>query len=315
MKRFCLFLLIIALLPSFSLSADPAENKRVLCTTFPLYQLTRNVTRGVEGLEVDLMIPAAQGCPHHYSLTPGDIRRIAAADILVVNGLGMEEFLGPSLKHVNPDILVIDSSRGLEGLIRDGHADSDQGHGSEAYQEAHSDHQHDVNPHLFASPAMASRLVMNIGESLAGTRPGQAEPLRRNAHDYAQVLDELATEFKNLGTRLAQTRIVTQHGAFDYLARDTGLEIVATLNQQGGDALSAAGMINLVRMIKECGVGALFTEPQYPQRVGKALAAETGLPVGELDPVASGPEDAPLDYYEQVMRRNLEVLEESLGVK
>jgi len=57
----------------------------------------------------------------------------------------------------------------------------------------------------------------------------------------------------------------------------------------------------------------LFTEPQYPPKVGAAIAKETGIPVALLDPAANGPDTAPLDYYETVMLRNLETIKATLG--
>ena len=68
-----------------------------------------------------------------------------------------------------------------------------------------------------------------------------------------------------------------------------------------------------MKTIRARQAGAVFTEPQYPPAVGQTIARETGLPVAVLDPVASGPADAPLDYYEQAMRRNLETLRATLG--
>ena len=59
--------------------------------------------------------------------------------------------------------------------------------------------------------------------------------------------------------------------------------------------------------------GAIFTEPQYPQALGKTIAREAGIVAAALDPVANGPEQAPLAYYEQVMRANMTVLEQTLG--
>ena len=73
--------------------------------------------------------------------------------------------------------------------------------------------------------------------------------------------------------------------------------------------------VRLVKKIRQAKAGAVFTEPQYPGRVGQVVSGETGIPAGELDPVASGPADAPLNYYEIVMRRNMRALETLLGVR
>ena len=93
-----------------------------------------------------------------------------------------------------------------------------------------------------------------------------------------------------------------------------GLEVVAVLRPHGQEP-SAAEMLELVRTLRAKQAGAIFTEPQYPAKVGAALARETGLPTATLDPVATGPDAAPLDYYETAMRQNMEVLRATLGVQ
>ena len=81
------------------------------------------------------------------------------------------------------------------------------------------------------------------------------------------------------------------------------------------DDTALAEMIGIVRGVREAGAGAVLTEPQYSPRVGEMVAREAGIPVVMLDPTASGPEEAPLDHFETVMRHNMEILGEALGVE
>ena len=83
------FLMILTLMCGTALAQT-----RVLATTFPVYQIVRNITQNVPDVEVQLMLPAQAGCPHDYALTPQDMSKLAQADILVLNGLGLEAFLG-----------------------------------------------------------------------------------------------------------------------------------------------------------------------------------------------------------------------------
>jgi len=464
----CLALIGLGLFSFASPSvAGAAEEKRVvLATTFPIYQITRHVTQGSQGIEVQLMLPSHLGCPHDYALTPQDMQKLAKADILVVNGLGMEEFLGAPVKKANPKIIIIDSSSGIKEILEysgghdhghdHGHAHSEMEHLGEkpfewagAFQlapglyrwsfakvkgkyadptmkmayfesgpkdpiekvekkasqisgktgrvlkkggllrpgelhvlhfdgdrnttvfeikiekagtyvfftehmphefeagehffktadgkdvepvsqepelghahhhgEAHHGHGHHhqhagVNPHLFASPRMTAQLSMNIAAELSKADPNGAAIYFRNAQAYTDTMNKLADEMGALGRRLKNNRIVQPHGIFDYLARDMGLEIVAVMQAHGQEP-SASEMMQLVKTIREKRVGAIFTEPQYPEKVGKSLGKETGVTVAMLDPVATGPENAPLDYYETVMRQNMKTIESTLGVK
>jgi zinc transport system substrate-binding protein len=302
---------------SLALAAFPATSTAavkkldVLCTTFPMYLITRNVTQGSDAVRVDLMIPADLGCPHDYALTPQDMQKLSRADVLIINGLGLEEFLGAPLERANHKIKVVDSSSGIQEILQ--YAEEEQH--ADRHDDAHHDAHAGANPHLFASPRMAARLALNIGTALAGIDPGGAATYLQNAQTYADKMNQLAADFVALGRRLKNDRIVTQHGVFDYLARDMGLEVVAVVEEHGGQEPSAAQMLAIVQTIKARDAGALFTEPQYPAKVGRTIARETGIPAASLDPAASGPQNAPLNYYEIVMRKNIETLEKTLGTR
>ncbi len=285
----------------------------VLATTFPIYQLTRIVTNGVTGVETELMIPAAMGCPHDYALTPQDMQKLSRADILVINGLGMEEFLGAPIKKANPALTVIDSSEGITELLHyTGQKKKHPAHEGAEDHAAH--HQHaGINPHLFASPKMSGQLAHAIAQQLGQERPAFRSHFITNAEAYQKKMATLAQTMAELGKHLTNNRIVTQHGVFDYLARDMGLEVVAVVQAHPGQEPSASEILDIVHTIREKKAGALFTEPQYPHAVGQTISREAQIPTAVLDPVATGPEQAPLDYYEQTMRTNIQTLEKTLG--
>lgn len=299
-----------------ALSPAPAAPLRVLCTTFPIHQITRNIAGATPGVTVDLLLPASLGCPHQYALAPQDMRKLAQADVLVVNGLGLEEFLGAPLRKAHPNLAVIDSSQGIDDLIPYAeHEHGEDGEDDHAAEEGHGpSHPRNANPHLFASPRQAARIARNIAAGLSKASPEHAATFLHNAQAYAERLNALADEMATQVKSLRNQRIVQPHGAFDYLARDLGLEVVA-VTQPHGQEPSAAEMLALVQAIRTQQAGAIFTEPQYSPNVARTLARETGLPTAALDPAASGPADAPLDYYETTMRNNLETLRATLGTK
>ena len=303
--------------------------KNILCTTFPVYQFTRAVAAGREGGggTVSLMLPAGLGCPHDYVLTPQDMAKVSGADILVVNGLGLEEFLGAPVQRANGRLRTVDSTAGIPDLLEftgDENAEHHGGHGEENDNDSDNDngHGHDcehehvgVNPHLFASPRMAAKMVMNIAVGLAAADPAGAALYTANAKAYAKRLETLSAEFVAAGKTLRNNRIVTQHGVFDYLARDMGIDIVAVVQAHAGQEPAAAEMLSIIKTIRATKAGAIFTEPQYPERIAQTLAKETGIATAMIDPVASGPDDANPDYYETVMRQNLATLQRVLGEK
>jgi zinc transport system substrate-binding protein len=303
---------ILPVLPTQAAASQPVGKKiKVLCSVYPVWLFTKNVAAG-SNLQIDLMLPGNLGCPHDYALTPQDMRKIAAAEVLIVNGAGLEEFLGEPVKKANPKVKIIDASAGIKDLIQmkdeDETGRADAGHKEEGHH-----HHAGANPHLFAAPRMAAKMVQNITDELAKVDPENAKLYAATAKDYAARLNKVADEFVEAAKAFKSRKIVTEHAVFDYLAKGCGLEIVAVVEEAPGQEPSAAQMLDIVKKIKASGAAAIFTEPQYPAKVAQTIAKEAKVPVAALDPVASGPDDAASDYYEKTMRANLETLKKVLG--
>ncbi|WP_165065015.1 metal ABC transporter substrate-binding protein [Desulfovibrio sp. ZJ200] len=277
---------------------QPAE-LRVLATTFPVYLFTRNVAHSRPYVHVELLIPAPRGCPHDYSLTPRDMQKLDQAQVLVINGLGLEDFLGAPLQK-NNSLRVIDSSAGIAPLSLPP--------GAQAH--VHGKHNHnDVNPHLFASPQQAAAMTYTIANGLARIDPAGAAAYRAAAEAYAARLLSLGRRLHMLGICAPRKGIVLQHDALAYLAHDAGLDVMAVIQESEDMQPSAARLIALAKLIRQEKPVLIAGEPQYSDKPALALSRETGVPTALLDPVASGPADAPLDYYETVMSANCRTLE------
>ena len=279
-----------------------AEPLKVSCTTYPVWLLTREITAGAKNVRTELMIPAGTGCPHEYVLTPGDMRKLAVKNLLVVrNGLGLDDFVLKPLRKMNPKAPVIDACAGLAILETECDHKHHDHHG---HHEHHGHKHHHANPHLFASPDTALGMVSNIAEGLCKADPGNAAVYRENERVFGGELRRLMAEMGELKPRIAGKYIVVQHGVFDYLARALGLQTAAEI-QSEGVAPSAAELRKLVKIIREHKVAVIFTEPQYSAQTAETLAKECGVKVCQLDPLAGGPANPSRDLYLRVMRENL----------
>jgi ABC-type Zn uptake system ZnuABC Zn-binding protein ZnuA len=113
---------------------------------------------------------------------------------------------------------------------------------------------------------------------------------------------------------------VTGHAAFDYLARDLGLNIVATLREVPGETGSAAEMARLIDTVRATKPAAIFWEPPFGDKLAETIARETGTAVYPLNPfntdaglpLATTPEQK-RRMYEDVMNQNLATLQRALG--
>jgi ABC-type Zn uptake system ZnuABC Zn-binding protein ZnuA len=297
-RRFVLpFVAAALLLPAAA--ASPEAPLRVLASFLPMYLFTVNVVGDAPGVAVDIMLPAALGCPHDYALTPSDMRKIASADLFIANGLGMEEFLGDPVRKANPRIRVVETAASVPPL-------------REILDPSDGRHRHaEINPHAWVSPGNAVLQVRAIEKALREASPGNAARFRANADAYVRRLESLRREYETAAASFRKRNIVTFHNVFDHLAKDYGLTIVGKVENAPGQEPSAGEIRRLVRTIREKDVPALFAEPQYPQRIADVIAREAGIPVRVLDPVATG-STAP-GTYEETMRRNLATLKEALS--
>lgn len=280
-----LFFAAILLLVPARLPA--AENLRVVTSFYPVFVSTLNVVEGVPGVEVHNMASPHIGCLHDYQLTAGDVRRLADADLLLVNGAGMEPLLD-KVKDQSPSLRVVDLSEGIPLL--------------------------DGNAHVWLSIEGASRQVDNIAAALSEAAPDKAGAFRANAENYKASLNALGEKMRSALAPYAGTPIVTFHEAFPYFARDFRLDLVGVIEREPGTEPSARELAGTIGLVRERQVKALFAEPQFSDKSAQVIARETGARVFQLDPVVTGPSD-PAEArgaYLRAMEKNLGVLLEAL---
>ena len=274
MKLF--FSLFLSVFSAVSLLAEV----NVLCTTAPVTLLAKAVIVGVDGYKVTTMLPAAIGCPHDYALTPQDMRKLAKADVIIINGLGMEDFLDGAIPRVNRKALVVDSSKGVKGLLpfRDSEEECSE-HGHE-HRHEHK-HEHAWNEHLFAAPGTAAELVRRIAEELSVKFPEDSVKFSANAKKYREALLNLDKEYRAFGKSIpAEKRnIAVQHGIFDYLASALGLHVTEYLQPHTGSEPSAAQIREMTAHLKRHGASAILAEKNYPSKVTDLVSRETKIPV------------------------------------
>ena len=310
-KAFLVGLFAFGLMFPNLLTAQTAEVKaketglRIVTTTLPVTIFTLNVVGKTAGVRVEMLLPPNLGCPHDYDLTPGEMKRIAQAEVVIVNGLGLEEFLNKPLKQAHPRVQWIIATEGIAPLKG---PDTDHPPEKRKRSVSHdlSDAESAVNGHAWVSPKQAALMVKTIAEGLARIDPGRAEFYRANGKAYQRKLENLFEEMKSLVGRSRNKNVLTVHNSFDYLARDLGWQDVGSIQSAPGVEPSPREMARLIRLIKKDRVTAIITEPQYSDKTARTLARETGTPILLLDPVATGQPAA--DTYERVMRANLEAM-------
>ncbi len=294
--------ILLPVLMFLAAACSVSAGTRILCTTLPMTIFTNAVTKGVPGVEVTQMLASAIGCPHDYALTPQDMRKLAGADVIVVNGLGMESFLDGVIARVNRKALVIDSSKNVKGVLETCGEHDHDAHG-------HTGHNHAKNEHLFAGPSTAADVVDAIAEGLAGRDPANAARYKANAKEYGAKLRAIAKEYAELGKTIpASGRLIAvQHGIFDYLAASAGLRVLKYLQAHAGTEPSASQIRTFIRELKEQKVALILAEKNYPARITGLISKESGVPVLTLAVYPEGHSANPEEYL-KVFENNLKAL-------
>ncbi len=290
-------------------------------------------------VDVESIVP--QGVDAHtYQPTPGDARLISDADIIFVNGLGLEEFLDGLIDSAGGvDAPVIEVADGLqdEGIKVNGNHDhgdddhADDHHHDDDHADDHADdhhhdddhaddHQHDHdhdhdypygNPHFWLSPVHGIHYVENIYETLAAFDPDNDADYRLNADDYIaeiEAFDEWAQE--QMAQIPGENRfMVTFHDAFPYFAEHYDLDVVGVIIRSPGREPGAQELARLADEIRETGVPAVFIEPQFNPDLAEAIADEAGVQTlliySDTPPEGAG--------YLEMMKSNVENVVEGLS--
>lgn len=298
MKRLLALLISLFMLVCFvggcSTTSDtpPKKARFTIVTSFyPMYIDALQLTKDVPGVKVICLTKPQVGCLHNYQLTPENIKTLERADVMIVNGAGMESFLD-KVARTRPDLKMIDASRDLR-LITDSH-----GH---------------ENPHVWVSIPNKIRQIENITGPLTAADPEYAEAYRHNSKRYIGELTALQKKMNDAVRGATKKSFVTMHESFSYLAKDLGLTITDTIISEHGHEPSAKEVEECIRLMKETNTDVIFIEPQYNEKTAQTIARETGATIYTLDPVVTGEltADSMTDYLRK-MEANTKTIKEAL---
>ena len=264
----------------------------ILATTYPIYLFTTAVTEGVEGVEVTRLIQEEISCLHDYTLTVNDMKAIEAADVIVMNGVGLEDFMSDAL--ATSDAPVIDCSEGVELLEAMGH----EGH----------DHDTEYDPHIWMDEGNVSIMLETISRELSALDPDHQETYEANRAAADAALGYDADKLSQLSGK----PLITFHDGFQYFARATGLDLLKAIEEEEGAEASAAEIKEIVDLIGEYNIPAIFTEMNGSDATAQAISRETGCGVAQLDLVMSG-DGSGIQPYVDAMNQNIDTILEALG--
>jgi ABC-type Zn uptake system ZnuABC Zn-binding protein ZnuA len=291
---------------------DGTARPQVVASTGIIADLARRVAG--DDAEVTALIPAGVD-PHSFAATPEAARRVARADLLLLNGCRLE---GAALELITENraeqATVVVLAAGLTpraggeddaGETAAGAGGSGSGIDPLAFATC--------DPHFWLAVTNARHYVERIRDALAAADPAHSLGYQSRADVYLDELAAVDAELRATVARIPQARrtLVVFHDAFGYLADAYGLRIVAAVLPAGGNQQPSAGAVaGIVRLVRGEGVPAVFSEPQFAAGVLDTVAREAGV---RVLPLYSDAFAGDVDSYVALMRANARALAAGLG--
>jgi ABC-type Zn uptake system ZnuABC Zn-binding protein ZnuA len=306
---------VAEILPALQpLALSEGQKLKVVATTSLIADVVSRI--GGDAIELTTLIPLGVD-PHSYTPTPQDLRTLNDADLILINGLGLEEALMPLLTELESPVPVVSVNAGLAPLTY-GEESEAAGATSEEEAEAHAEEQaHLLDPHTWLSVTNVQLWVDNIVAVLTMLDTEKADDYFSNAGGYLEELDALDGELREvIDTLPAEKRkLVTDHLEFNYFAQDYGFETIgavipgiSTMTSPSAQELAA-----LQEAIQAAGVDAIFVGENVDDRVVSQLANDLGLEVVKLYTSSLSDAGGPAPDYPSLMRYDVAAIVSALA--
>jgi zinc/manganese transport system substrate-binding protein/manganese/iron transport system substrate-binding protein len=270
-------------------SGTAADGLQIVTTTTQLDDFAKNLTEGTDAEVTSLFKPGAS--VHSFEPTAADLETIRTADVVVMNGMGLEPWLSDTLESAGFTGTLIDASEGITPLGSDDdhdHEAEDAEEEGDHAEEEEADHDHadedtEGNPHIWTSPENAQQMVDNLAAGLEQVEGVDTAAISANQEAYTAELTALdAWITESIDQVPADERLLaTNHDALTYYNAAYDITFIGSVMPSWEDNAepSLAEVNSLVEKIKESGVPAVFTESQLNPATAEAIAEQAGVKV------------------------------------
>ena len=276
--------------------APKADYAPIAATTLPVWDFTSRLCQGTP-LAVTRLVTEQVSCLHDYSLNVRQVKAAEAAQVVVISGAGLEDFLDDLLL----DVPTIDASQGISLLH------SDEAHEEEEHHHEEDGHHHEEDPHIWLSPENAQVMAQNICDGLSRQYPDYEDTFRANLGKLLSQLEALQRYGEEQLSGLQCRELIPFHDGFSYFAQAFHLTILESVEEESGSEASAKDLIHLTELVRDHNLPAIFTEVSGSDSAAQVIARETGCKVYALDMAMSG------SSYFEAMYHNIDTIREALG--
>jgi len=298
MKRLLILFVVLSVLfcTGCGLSTQKFE---IVATTLPVYDFAVMLCDGT-GLSVGRLISENVSCLHDYTLKVDQMMMIESADVVLLSGLGLEDFLEDALNSASVTIDASINTHTHEG----GHSHEDDHHAEHDHSHKHV---HETDPHIWLSPENAMIMVRNLAHGLSETYPEHKETITENLTALLEKLQQLQSYGNATLADLSCRELITFHDGFSYFAESFDLSILEAVEEESGSEASASMIIHLTELVNNHNLPAIFIETNGSDACAGIISAETDTAICVLDMAMSG------DSYFEAMYHNIDTIKEALG--
>jgi zinc transport system substrate-binding protein len=289
-------------------SARAVSTKPVaVATIFAYYDALRAI--GGDDVESVILLPAKMS-PHEYEPTVRDRAVASSAALIVKNGLLIDTWVD-KLTVDNTSAVIVDvgqvvKDKGLPPIQTEIVSVTPAGQASPAEEDVSAG-----NPHIWLDPRVQALAAEAIRDALVKIDPAHADGYRARAGAYLAELGKLDQDFAAAARTFKRKDFIGFHSAYAYLARRYELNQVAAVEELPGREPSPAQEKNIIKLIQDKGVTAVFMESRLPDKTADHIRAETGVKTGLLQPLETY--ESVDQTYVSLMRANLQALKEALA--
>ena len=256
----------------------------VVTSFYPMYIAALNVVGENDHIRLENLSEPQTGCLHDYQFTPADMQLLSTADAFIINGGGIESFLGEVAEQY-PDLTIINASEQVD-LIED-------------------------NAHAWMNIEDYMTQVKTIEAELSAADPADAEQFSENTEAYLAKLSSLKEQADAVKPLTEGKNIVIFHEAYEYVAEEFGMQVSYVMDLDEERQVSAGEVADVVRTVTDGGVRVILAEELYGKDMGDTVESETDAKLCYLDTLVRGDYDA--DSYLNAMQQNITLLKEAFS--
>ena len=283
---FTSIIMIFLLLVLTGCGSQKEENSSfsVVTSFYPMYIIAINLCDGID-VNVENMTDTAVGCLHDYTLQTKDLRKVENADMFIINGLGVENFIDKITEN-RENLYISDTSKADLYLIQD---------------------EDETNGHVWNNTENYIKQIEIVKEDLVKNNPENKDKYEKNAEEYTNKIKELENN-----RFISQERkfVVSCNEALAYILDEANLEVIPVYTDHEESTLSGNMLSDIINEVKNKNINAIFIDKNDDRTNAELIAKETNAQIYVLDSGLSGELDK--NAYIDTMNKNYDVLREAI---